>query len=76
MLLIVGENLFYEMIFYKNFGFYGKAFLFFLLIQFAFILPVGFLFIQACFQMVRKSKNKKQKLQTKLNFIGTKLQNN
>ena len=71
MLLISGENLFYEMNFYKNFGFYGKAFLFFLIIQFAFILPVGILFINACFQMVRKSKIKKQKFQTKLIFIGS-----
>ena len=71
MLLIAGENLFYDMIFYKNFGYYGRAFLFFLIIQFAFILPVGILFINACYQMVRKSKVKKQKLQTRLTFIGS-----
>jgi hypothetical protein len=71
MLLIGGENLFYEMNFYKNFGFYGKAFPFFLVIQFAFILPVGILFINACFQMVRKSKIKRQKIQTKLIFISS-----
>lgn len=71
MLLITGENIFYEMIFYKNFGFYGKAFLFFIIIQFAFILPVGILFINACYQMVRKSKIKKQRFQTKLIFTGS-----
>jgi hypothetical protein len=70
MLLITGENLFFEMIFYKNFGFYGKAYLFFLIIQFAFILPVAILFLNSCYQMVRKSKIKKQKFQTKLIFIG------
>ncbi|HEY0087234.1 MAG TPA: hypothetical protein VGB37_00225 [Candidatus Lokiarchaeia archaeon] len=71
MLLISGENLFYEMNFYKNFGFYGKALFIFLIIQFTFILTVGILFINACFQMVRKSKIKKQKFQTKLIFIGS-----
>jgi hypothetical protein len=71
MLLIGGENLFYSMNFYEHFGFYGQAFFFFLIIQFAFILPVGILFINSCFQMVRKSKIKKQRFQTKLMFIGS-----
>ncbi|MBD3254212.1 MAG: hypothetical protein GF383_03925 [Candidatus Lokiarchaeota archaeon] len=71
MLLITGENIFYEMIFYSNFGYYAKALLFFLIIQFAFILPVGILFIDACFQMVRKSKTKKHKTQTRLTFLGS-----
>ncbi len=71
IVLIGGENLFYEMIFYENFGFYGKAFFFFLMVQFSFILPVGILFINACVQMVRKSKSKKQKFQTKLIFVGS-----
>ncbi len=71
MLLIAGEHLFYEMVFYENFGFYGQAFLFFLIVQFAFILPVGILFIIACYQMVRKSKMKEQKAQTRLTFIGS-----
>ncbi|MFX0071162.1 MAG: hypothetical protein ACFFAO_08735, partial [Candidatus Hermodarchaeota archaeon] len=70
MLLIAGENLFYEMLFYQTFGFYAAAFPTFLVLQFAFILPVAILFIRACFQMVRKSVNKKQKTQTKLTFIG------